>query len=215
LHGFQNRRPRLEPAFAKVAILAKQGEKMKTFPHWLAILAWSAASLGLHGQDRSARVPDRRAVVGLGSLKSRVPADWVEEKPDEAQGYKQYRLEPLHDDEYYARVTVHFLGKKKGDTAAEQVKRWKGMFLPPEGRKLDDVARVGALRVGGAEVTYVRVLGDYKGLPGDPTSRRQNFRLLGVYLGTAKGPYLIQMLGPADTVESYRVGFEDWVKAFK
>ncbi len=188
---------------------------MKNFLYWLPILALSAIGLALQGPGLWARGPNTGGVVELGSLKSRVPADWVEEKPDDAQCYKQYRLEAVVDDKYNAQVTVRFLGKRKGGTAAKYVKRWKGMFLPPEGKKLDDVAKIEVLKVSGAEVTYISVLGDYKGIPGDPTTPRENFRLLGVYFDTAKGPYVIQMFGPADTVEFYRVGFEDWVKAFK
>jgi hypothetical protein len=188
---------------------------MKNFLYWLPILAGSAISLTLQGPGLWAKVPDRRDVVELGSLKSRVPADWVEEKPDDAQGYKQYRLEPVDDDEYYAQVTISFLGKRKGGTAAEWVKRWKGMFLPPEGKTIQEAAKVRQLKVKGATATYLDVRGDYKGIPGDDTSPRQNFRLLGVYLDTPKGPYVIRLLGPADTVKFYRDRFEGWVKAFK
>ena len=188
---------------------------MKNLLHWLPILAWSAISLVLPVPGLWARGPNGGDVVELGSLKSRVPADWVEEKPDDAQGYKQYRLEPVDDDEEYAQVTVHFLGKGKGGTAEEYVKRWQGMFLPPEGKTMREAAKLRQLKVNGAAVTYLDVRGDYKGIPGDATSPRQNLRLLGVYLDTSKGPCIIRLLGPADTVEFYRDGFEDWVKAFK
>jgi hypothetical protein len=77
------------------------------------------------------------------------------------------------------------------------------------------VAKVRKLKVRGAAVTYLDVRGDYKGIPGDPATPRENYRLLGVYFATPQGPYLIRLFGPADTVEFYRKGFEDWVKEFK
>jgi hypothetical protein len=107
------------------------------------------------------------------------------------------------------------LGKGSGDTAEKQVRRWKEGFLPPEGRKLDDVARVRKLKVRGAAVTYLDVRGDYKGIAGDPATPREDFRLLGVYFDTPQGPYLIRLLGPADTVEFYRKEFDARVKAFE
>ncbi len=71
------------------------------------------------------------------------------------------------------------------------------------------------LDVNGFAVTYVDVRGDYKGVPGDLTTPRENYRLLGVYFPTEEGPYLIRLFGPADTVEFYRIGFDHWIKAFK
>ncbi len=188
---------------------------MKNSLYWLPLLASSAISLVLQGPGVWARVPNRGDVVELGGLKSRVPADWVEEKPDDARCYKQYRLEPIDDDKDYAQVTVRFLGKGKHGTAAAFVKHWKGMFFPPEGKTMHEAAKVRELKVHGAAATYLDVRGDYKGIRGEDTTPREDFRLLGVYLDTPKGPYTIRLFGPADTVASYRKQFEDWVKAFK
>jgi hypothetical protein len=182
---------------------------------WLALLTGSVTGLGLLGLGFGATTQDRGDVVELGGLKSRVPADWVGEKPGEPQGTKQYRLEPVGDDKEGARLTVEFVGNGKGGTAGEYVKRWEGSFFPPEGKQMGEVAKVRELRVGGAAVTYLDVRGDYKGSPGDPTSPRQDFRLVGVYFDTPQGPYLIRLFGPAGTVEFYRAGFEDWMKGFK
>ena len=188
---------------------------MKILFYWLPLLAATAVNLALQGPGLLARTPNGGAVVELGGLKSQVPADWVEEKPQDRQRYKQYRLEPIDDDKDYAQVIVRFLGKDKGRTAAAYVTRWKGMFLPPEGKTVQESAKVRQLKVNGTLVTYLDVRGDYKGIPGEDTTPRQNFRLLGVYLDTPKGPYLIRLFGPADTVAFYRKQFEDWVKAFK
>jgi hypothetical protein len=184
-------------------------------PYWSLFPASLAICLGLVGPGCLVRAQDRGEVVELGKLKSRVPADWAREKPDEPSGYKQYRLEPVGDDKDHARLTIDFLGKGSGYSAAKQVERWKGMFLPPEGKKRAGVAKVRELKVGGATVTYLDVRGDYKGIPGDPAAPRENYRLLGVYFSTPQGPYRIRVFGPADTVEFYRKGFEEWVKAFK
>jgi hypothetical protein len=188
---------------------------MKNYLYWLPLLTSSAISLALQGPGLWARLPNTDGVVELGGLKSRVPADWVEEEPDEAHSYKQYRLEPVDDDKDYAQLTVRFLGKGRRGSAAGYVKHWKGMFYPPEGKTMHEAARVRQLTVNGAAATYLDVRGDYKGIRGDDTTARQDFRLLGVYLDTPKGPYVIRLFGPADTVGFYRKQFEDWVKAFK
>ena len=89
---------------------------------------------------------------------------------------------------------------------------------PPHQRHLQSItpgSRVRGLTVSGAAVTYLDVRGDYKGILGGNSTPREAWRLLGVYFDTPKGPYIIRLLGPADTVEFYRKGFEDWVRAFK
>jgi hypothetical protein len=192
-------------------IIVKQEEEMKHALYWLPVLASSAISLALQG----ASIRARGDVVELGGLKFRVPADWMEEKPDDAHCFKQYRLEPVDDDKEDAQVIIRFLGKAKRGGAAAYVKRWKGMFLPPEGQTMHEAAKFRQLTVNGAAVTYVDIRGDYKGIRGDDTTPREDFRLLGVYLNTPKGSYIIRLFGPADTVAFYRKQFEDWVKAFK
>src|SRR5262245_18548625 len=100
-------------------------------PYWLLIPAAIAVWLGLLGPGSWVRAQERGAVVQLGKLKSRVPADWAEEKPYEPSSYKEYRLELIGTDKYDARLTIDFLGKGRGDGAEKQVERWKAMFLPP------------------------------------------------------------------------------------
>jgi hypothetical protein len=193
--------------------LTKRGEKMKNYLYWLSLLAGSAITLALQGPGTRAENPNRGDVVELGGLKSRVPADWVEVEPDDARYYKQYRLAPVGDGVDYSRVTVHFL--RNGGPAAEYVRRWKGMFLPPEGKTMREAAKVRHLTVNGASATYLDVRGDYKGIPGDAATPREDYGLLGVYLDTPKGPYIILLFGPDEAVRVYRQGFENWVKAFK
>jgi hypothetical protein len=152
-------------------------------------------------------------VVELGGLRSTAPADWSEEEPGQPDCVKRYRLEPVGNDREYTRLVVFSLDK--GVSAAEQVKRWKAMFLPPEGRRPEDAVKERKLTVAGRTATYLDVRGVYRGIPGEPTSVRQDFRLLGVYLDTPKGPYAIRLLGPSATVSFYQKEFDDWVKGFR
>ena len=78
-----------------------------------------------------------------------------------------------------------------------------------------EAAKVRELTVNGSSATYLDARGDYKGIPGDVATPRQNYRLLGVYLETPKGAYVIRLFGPDQAVRVYRQEFENWVKAFK
>jgi len=166
----------------------------------LLVLGGMALAIAVQAPRVRAREQDRGRIVEVGGLRSQAPADWVEEPPDDPQCVKAYRLDPASDDEYYANVTIYALGKQEAGTAAGFVGSWKRRFLPPERKTMAQASKVETFKVGGALVTYLDVRGDYKGVPGEPTSRRENFRLLGAYLATPRGTYQICMFGPAGTV---------------
>jgi hypothetical protein len=187
---------------------------MTSYSMWLLLTTWSAS--GLAFQDPAVGPTDQApGVVDMGGLKSRPPADWVEEPPDDPTWYKQYRLVPIDEDKAYARVRIYATSKGKEDGAGDWVKRWEAMFFPPQGMTMRQAARVQQLKVHGAPVTLFSIRGDYKGIPGDDASPRQNYRLVAAYFQSPKGPYIIRMFGPAETVAYYRKEFEDWIKSFK
>src|SRR5207248_764687 len=119
-----------------------------------------------------------------------------------------------------AEVVIFYFGEGGGGPVDDNIKRWKGMFVPPEGKKIDDVAKVQKLKVGDVPVTYLDIHGTYsfQSPPSDPnakTTRRFNYRMLAVVFESKKGPYFIRMVGPADTVAHYKKGFDEWLKGFK
>ncbi len=102
----------------------------------------------------------------------------------------------------------------------DNLKRWKGMFETPDGKSVDDAAKVEKFKVGKAEATYLDVAGTYlsKNPPFDPnakTVRKANYRRLGVFLATENGPYFITLTGPAATIAANKGDFDSWLKNFK
>jgi hypothetical protein len=170
-------------------------------------------------QDKGGKGP----VVELGNLKSRAPADWkeVEPSPIQKQGgrIKSFVLPKAGDDKYDADVLIFYFGGQ-GGSVKENVKRWKDMFIPPQGKTPDDVAKTEEFKAGKASVTYVDIQGTYKFkkapfVPDDQAERRPNYRMVGVYFDCEGGPYFIRFVGPAKTVEQYKKGFDEWLKAFE
>ena len=74
-------------------------------------------------------------IVTLDGLQSRTPSTWADEPPTSGRRVRQFRLEPIGDDKDKAEVIIFFFGPSKGGSADDNVKRWKGMFKPPEGKK--------------------------------------------------------------------------------
>src|SRR5205823_400551 len=152
-------------------------------------------------------------LVTIDGLKSRAPADWVEEDPTSRFRVKQFRLPAVRDDKDNAEVVIFYFGEGSGGSLADNVKRWKGQFIPPEGKKIDDVAKTEKKKIHGVAATYFDIKGTYlfKERPFDPnseTSRRPNYRMIKVYFESKKGPYFFSLIGPADTVGHYKKGFD-------
>jgi hypothetical protein len=191
----------------------------------LILLGCGIAACGLevacqavvYGQQKETR---KGVLVTIDGLKSRVPTDWVEEDPTSRFRVKQFRLPAVKDDKDNAEVVIFYFGEGSGGSAADNIKRWKGMFVPPEGKKIDDVTKVEKKKIHGVSATYFDIHGTYlfKERPFDPaseTSRRPNYRMINVYFESKKGPYFFRLVGPADTVENYKKGFDEWVEDFQ
>jgi hypothetical protein len=163
---------------------------------------------------------NKGAIVSLDGLQSRTPSDWVEEEPSSRFRIKQFRLSAIGDDKDNAELVIFAFPSGGGGSVSDNIKRWKSQFVPPEGKKIDDVAKVDEFKVSGVPVTYLDIQGTYlfRERPADPnsaTTRRPNYRMLAVVFQGKKGPCFIRLVGPADTVAQYKKGFDEWLKAFK
>src|SRR5438552_865322 len=120
------------------------------------------SAAGVRDQAGKARAGDKEGEVSLDGLKSAVPGAWKQEEPASRMRFAQFRLPRAKDDKAEAQVII-FRGL--GGSARQNVDRWKAQFVPPEGKKIDDVARVQEMKVGGHPATYLDVSGTYLDQP--------------------------------------------------
>ncbi len=176
----------------------------------LALAALTPGLLFGSGTDAG----DKKGItVTLGALKSVTPSDWTSQSP--ANKFRAYQFK-IQD----AELVIFFFGEGSGGSTADNIKRWKGQFVPPEGKTIDEASKVESIKLAKAELTYLDVRGTYlyKNPPFDPnakTERRPHYRRLGVVFGCEGGPYFITLTGPAKTVEQTKKSFDDWLKNFK
>jgi hypothetical protein len=160
------------------------------------------------------------AEVTLDGLKSRAPAGWKMQPPSNKLRAYQFLVPRADGDKEDAELVVFYFGPGGGGTAEDNIKRWKSMFQPPEGKKIDDVSRVEKFKVGDVPVTSLDVHGTYlyKFPPFDPNAKvrkKADFRRLGVIFESKNGPYFITLTGPAKTIAQQKKGFDEWLKGFK
>jgi hypothetical protein len=177
----------------------------------LCALACSSVTTETNAKD------DKGTVVELDGLRSKTPAEWKEEAPSNQMRLTQFKLPKNKDDKEDAEIVIF---KGISGPAKQNVERWKGQFVPPKGKTLDEVAKVEELSVGGRTLTYLDISGTYKfkARPFDPKAeeeQRPNYRMLAVQFDGKNEVYHIKLTGPAKTVEMYKKGFDEWLKAFK
>jgi hypothetical protein len=158
--------------------------------------------------------------VTLDGLKSDVPASWKMQEPSNKFRAYQFAVPKAAGDKEDAELVIFYFGAGSGGSVNDNIKRWKGMFQPPEGKSIDDVSKVEKFKVGAVELTYLDVQGTYlsKFPPFDPNAKvtkKDNYRRLGVVFASENGPYFITLTGPGRTVEANKKAFDDWLKAFK
>ena len=177
----------------------------------LAVFGALALSAGQAADDK------KGDVVELDGLKAPVPAEWKKEKPANLMRFLQFKLPKNKDDKEDGELVVF---KSLSGTAEANIKRWKDMFEPPEGKKIDDVAKVTEIKIGGTKAPYLDVSGTYKfkAAPFDPkakTELKPGFRMLAIQLDGKNDTYHLRLTGPAKTVDQHKKGFDDWLTGLK
>jgi hypothetical protein len=189
---------------------------------FLGILTLGLLTVALNSASVTAQ--DKKGdVVEIDGLKAAIPSTWKDEKPDNRMRFLQYWLpgdktaKSKKEDKDRAELVV-FKDITGGPEA--NIKRWKDMFVPPEGKTLDEVSKVKQIKIAGQEAHLLDISGTYKfkAAPFDPKSQtelRPNSRGVFIHWDGKNNTYQLRLVGPAKTVDMYAQGFEDWLKALK
>ncbi|MCI0685438.1 MAG: hypothetical protein L0Y71_25335 [Gemmataceae bacterium] len=161
-----------------------------------------------------------KTTVTLGTLKSDAPAAWKTAKSPFKTRLYTFVVPKAEGVDRDAEIQVIFFGAGGGGGLPENIKRWKGMFVAPEGKTIDDVAKQETFKAGGAKVTTLDLQGTYLDkfppfAPNAKTIRRPDYRRINVYFETDDGVYFIIFVGPAKSVAQQQKAFDEWLKAFK
>ncbi|HEV8062125.1 MAG TPA: hypothetical protein VGP68_19765, partial [Gemmataceae bacterium] len=162
---------------------------------------------------------DKGVMVTLDGLHSKAPADWVEETPSSQMRVNQFKL-PGANGKDSADLGIYYFGGGQGGSADANVKRWRDMFTTADGKKKDEMGKVDTMKIGDVKVTYLDIQGTYlsKVPPFSPNAKtvaKPDHRMLAVVFEGKDGPYFIRVVGPSQTVEHHKKGFDEWLKNFK
>lgn len=186
----------------------------------MPILAWLLTWVALAG---SATAQDKKKddlksmTVDIDGLKSEAPKTWTREKPYNLLRSYQFRLPKADGDKEDADLGIlpDVTGKDE-----DNIVRYKKMFLPPDGKTIEDVSKLDKMKVGDVKITYLDVQGTYlkKMRPLDPdfkAVKMPGYRMFSILFETKENTHLIRVIGPAKTLEQHKKAFDDWLKGFK
>src|SRR5262245_60462804 len=113
--------------------------------------------------------------VTLDDLKSRTPANWKMQAPSNKLRAYQFQVPKVDGDKEDAELVIFYFGAGSGGSTADNIKRWKGQFLPPEGKTIDEASKVETYKVGDVAITALDQHGTFKYRfpPNDPNAKEQ------------------------------------------
>jgi len=184
--------------------------------HLCAMVAAAFAGAALLALTPARAADDKGTVVEFDGIKSTAPAEWKSEDPGRMR-FAQFKI-PAPDKDTKDGQLVVFKGL--GGSAKDNIARWEAMFVPPEGKKLEDVAKVTEFKMGGRDATRLDIEGTYKfkAAPFDPNSKEEKlpgYKMIAIQFEGPKNIYHIRFVGPAKTIDKNKDAFEAWVKGFK
>ncbi|MEM9493023.1 MAG: hypothetical protein AAGC55_27990, partial [Myxococcota bacterium] len=188
-----------------------------TIPTTTLILA--ALAVCLSALPVSAQRSKKGVKVVIDDLSSRTPSGWQEVSKVRPPRYKHFILPRAKGDKRDAELTLFYFNGG-GGSAAANIARWKTLFVPPEGKHIDDVTTIKRFKVSGVRLTTVDIRGTYlyRKRPSEPlksAQRRPDHRMITGLFETENGPYFFRLVGPEKTVARHAKKFTAWLKAFK
>lgn len=161
---------------------------------------------------------DPSAPVKVGPLSAPAPAGWKSEKPSNRLRSHQFKLPAKDPALPAAEVAVYPESSPKVD---DKFAEWKGTIIPPEGKSIDDVAKVTKQDLpGGAVANRLDATGTwkYRERPRDPKSkeeRKAGYRVVWLIVTHGDEATHVRFSGPAEVVAEHVKGFDAWVKGLK
>lgn len=161
--------------------------------------------------------PGGAAPKTAGALQYSVPEGWVVQIPSSNMRKAQFQLPKIEGDTEDAQLILYYFGGEGGSTD-DNLKRWAGQFVQPDGRDSMDVLVTSTRTVNDMKVTEASISGtfDAEMMPGmGDRVRREKWSMLAAIVESPSGPYYAKLTGPMGTVSKWEASFRTWVSSLK
>ena len=143
-------------------------------------------------------------------LRFSVPGDWTRVPAPSDMRAAQFKVPRAGTDAEDAELVLFFFGPGQGGSAEQNVDRWTGQVVQPDGKPSKDAAVVTIRTVHGLKQTSVDVAGNYKASPmgGAGGEAKNGWRLLAAVVEGPGGPWFWRLTGPDATVAAAKKQFD-------
>ncbi len=159
-------------------------------------------------------------MVSADAIMFEASADWRVQQPTHPSRRLQLVLSPREAGSDDARLIVWNFPSMRdnGDGAMihANMMRWCEQFLQSDGTPTQDAARFAEWRVNGMPVHLVDISGRYvaETAPGSGLRvDRQGYRMIGAYVVSPDGDYIVKLIGPAATVAQHEMDFDHFIRS--
>ncbi len=158
---------------------------------------------------------EKPVVVKFGKLSATAPASWKNEKPATRLRSHQFKLPSGKKDVADAEVSVSPDFDPKPE---KNFSTWKDTITPPDGKTIDDVAKVSKYEVSGYTVHVLDALGTWKYKPFPMAKKeelRPEYRVIWLIVAKDDDATHVRFSGPEAVVKKHHAEFEKWIKSAK
>ena len=148
-----------------------------------------------------------------GPLKFTAPDGWQPRAATSTMRVAEFVLPARDGAPGNAELVVYYFGGSGGSVDAN-IQRWLGQMQQPDGRATADVATRDTRTVNGLKVSLLDVSGTYVAEVRPGATEKHNspgFRMRTAVVETARGPYYVKLVGPAQTVASWNTSIEQFL----
>lgn len=160
--------------------------------------------------------------LNLGGVSGTLPGTWTNQPPIGQFRLAQYALPKAAGDSANSVLIVFHFGRGGGGTVEDNVQRWMGMMVQPEGRDARTVAKRATQERTGLRITTLELPGTYQEKPfpfSQEVTQRPNYRMLAAIIETtgegSDGPYYLRIVGPSKTIEAAKPGWDTLITSLK
>lgn len=160
---------------------------------------------------------EKPVVVKFLNLTATAPANWKSEKPSNLLRSHQFKIASGEPNLADAEIAIYKEGSPKFD---QKFAEWKATFNAPEGKTVDDLAKIFKMELTGATGHVLDMTGTwrYRERPRDPRSKEEikpDYRAVWVVVIQGEECTHIRFSGPKSVVEKNYPAFEQWLKSAK
>ena len=158
---------------------------------------------------------EKPVVVKFGKLSATAPATWKSEKPATRLRSHQFKVPSGEEGVADAEVTVSPDFDPKPE---KNFPKWKDSITPPDGKTIDDVAKVTKYEVSGSTVHVLDATGTWKYKPFPMAKKeelRPDYRVVWLIIAKDDDATHVRFSGPEAVVKKHHAAFEKWIRSAK